>query len=261
MQVLSTAEFDPNRPDAVFDLDGTVFKFTVLEQYVSWLCDQQVFAPLSSEIEDAKLTWKRDENNEANYKDHTNKLVQFFIDQIAGKQTAMLDQAAEIVARQTSYRQWDITRNIINELRPTHNIVAISLMPEWLMPAFTRDLGFVARLGCTYVSKEGSFTGEAYSIDKGVVYKKYRRGDTGHLDVAMGDTMGDVPIFRLAKRPVAFNPSFTLASEIGKGMTMLGAGKDLVTVTNADQDGVLQSRQFHCSEADKVLQLVRLQTG
>lgn len=261
MTAPSRNEFDPSRPDAVFDLDGTVFKFTVLEQYVRWLCEQQVFAPLPPDIEEARLTWKRGENNEANYKSHTSKLVQFFIGQVAGKRTATLHQAAEIVANQTSYRRWDITRNIISALRPTHNLMAISLMPEWLMPPFTRDVGFVASLGCTYVSQGDTFTGGAYSIDKATVYQTYRQDDTGRLDIAMGDTMGDLSLFGVAKRPIAFNPSFTLASEVGGFATMISAAKDLVTVTNAAPDGDMLSRQFHCSQAEQVLSLVGSRTA
>lgn len=257
MEVLPLPEFDPDRPDAVFDLDGTVFKFTVLEQYVDWLCQQQVFNPLPADIEEARLSWKSNENNEANYKKHLDKLVHFFIGQVAGQQTVTLDQAAEIVARQTSYRRWDITRNLISDLQPTHNVMAISLMPEWLMPPFTRDLGFVATLGCTYVAKDGSFTGEAYSIDKATVYRDYRDNDTTYLDIAMGDTMGDLSIFRIAKRPIAFNPSYTLAAEISKQATVVSAGKDLVTVTNSSPSGTMKSEQFHCSESSKILELVR----
>jgi phosphoserine phosphatase len=126
------------------------------------------------------------------------------------------------------------------------------------MPPFTRDIGFVARLGCTYVDQEGSFTGEAYSIDKATVYGEYRQGDISYLDIAMGDTMGDLSIFQMAKRPIAFNPSFTLAREVGETATMISAGKDLVTVINSDSDGVLQSEQFHCSEAQRVIELVKL---
>lgn len=261
MPVLPTSEFDINRPDAVFDLDGTVLKFTVLEQYVKWLCDQKVFEQLPPDIEEARLSWKNDENNEENYNNHIRKLVKFFIGQVAGKQTVTLNQAAEIVAGQTSYRRWDITRNIINELRSTHNVIAISLMPEWLMQPFTRSLGFVAMLGSTYVDHEGSFTGEAYSIDKATVYKKLRVDDGRNLDISMGDTMGDLSIFRIARRPIAFNPSFTLAQEVGRSVTMISAGKDLVTVTNSGPDGLLRSEQFHCSEAAKVLGRVKSQAA
>ena len=181
-------EFDPNRPDAVFDLDGTVFKFTVLEQFVNRLCAEAIFDPLPHEVEAARLTWKAGENNEANYKEHTSRLVRFFIGQVANQQTVLLRQVAESVAEQEAYRRWDITRNIIDTLRPTHNVMAISLMPDWLMPPFTQDLGFVARLGSTYVMQDGSFTGEAYSIDKAEVYTDFRGGDTSYLDIAMGDT-------------------------------------------------------------------------
>lgn len=259
MSHLANSEFDPTKPDAVFDLDGTVFKFTVLEQYVTWLCDQQVFEPLSKDIEQSRLVWKSSENNEANYKEHTSKLVRFFIGQVAGKNTTTLQQAAEIVAGQTAYRQWDITRNLVSELRDTHNVMAISLMPDWLMPPFTRDLGFVARIGCTYVTQDNNFTGEAYTIDKATAYRELRQDDTTNLDIAMGDTMGDLSIFNIARRPIAFNPSFTLASEVASRATMVSAGKDLVTVSNTRSDGKLYSKQFHCGAAAEVLKLVKIQ--
>lgn len=255
MNALLQHEYDPEKPDAVFDLDGTVFKFTVIEQYINWLCNQQVFDPLPLEIEQSRKAWKQDHNNEENWKAHTTHLVDFFIGQIANKQVTTLVKAAEIVAAQTAYRKWDITRNLITKLRETHNVMAISLMPEWLMPPFVRNLGFVATLGCTYVSQDDYFTGEAYSIDKAEVYANFRDGQTEMLDIAMGDTIGDLPLLRIAKRPIAFNPSWTLAQEAPKNTAHISANKDLVLVskrsTNEDEYTTVQ---LHCSEIEKVLE-------
>ncbi len=239
-----TSELDPSKNDAVFDLDGTIFKFTVLEEYTKWLCAQAIFEPMPREVDQTKLVWKR-ANTEKNYNAHLKQLVLFFIAQIANKSVATLQEAANIVAAQQAHRQWEITRNIVEYLRATHNVMSISLMPEWLMKPFAEDLGFVAHIGSTYVAREGRFTGEAYSIDKATAYSDLRPGKTtSMLDVHMGDTVGDASLFDISRRPILFNPSWTLLSSHGTNRTMIGAHKDVVQVvepnTQLDLPGKLK---------------------
>lgn len=225
---------NPDLPDATFDLDGTVFKMTVLETYTQWLAEQAVFDPIPSEITEAKRVWKED-NTEENYTAHLGQLVKFFIEQVPGKSVSQLSEAASIVARQQRHRRWNITTAIIDQLRPSHNLVSVSLMPEWLMEPFTDDLGFVALVGSTYVSRDGRFTDEAYSIDKATEYAKIRESDTSMLDVHMGDTVGDISLFELARRPIPFNPSWSLHHQIQDGaVTVITSHKDVVTVLNHD---------------------------
>jgi len=228
---------NPDLPDATFDLDGTVFKMTVLETYTEWLCDQSIFELLPPEIKAAKQAWKND-NTEQNYTKHLSKLVSFFIEQVPGKPVSQLSEAARIVANQQRHRRWNITTGIINTLRPTHNILSISLMPEWLMEPFVDDLGFVALIGSTYVARDGLYTDDAHSIDKATEYAKIRDGDTDKLDVHMGDTMGDGSLFDLAARPILFNPSWTLhLQNQGSGRTIITSHKDVVTVINQGDTG------------------------
>lgn len=227
---------NPDLPDATFDLDGTVFKMSVLETYTEWLCEQGVFEPLPSEIKSAKQVWKND-NTEQNYNEHLGKLVRFFIEQVPGKSVSLLSEAANIVAKQQSHRRWNITTGIIDSMRPTHNILSVSLMPEWLMGPFADDLGFVALIGSTYVARDGLYTDEAHSINKATEYAKVRDGDTSKLDVHMGDTVGDNSLFDLAVRPILFNPSWTLHSQNqGSGRTVITSHKDVVTVINQGAD-------------------------
>lgn len=232
--MIELQKINPDLPDAAFDLDGTVKKFNTLEVYTEWLCQQAVFDPLPQDIIAAKRAWKED-NTEQRYVDHTNKLVRFFIEQVPGKSVSQLTEAANIVAEQQRHRRWNITTAIIKELQLTHNIIAISHMPEWLMESFVRDLGFVALIGSTYVAQNGLFTEEARGINKATEYAKIRGGDTSRLDVHMGDTVGDSPLFALAKRPIAFNSSWTLRQETDS-MTHITSHKDVVTVINPSTD-------------------------
>lgn len=161
------------------------------------------------------------------------QLVRFFIDQVPGKSVSQLSEAARIVANQQRHRRWNVTTAIINTLRPTHNLMSISLMPEWLMEPFTKDLGFVALMGSTYVTRDGLFTDEAYRIDKATEYTNVRDGNTDLLDVHMGDTVGDYSLFAIAKRPILFNPSWTLYQQMEpKKLTTITSHKDVVTVIN-----------------------------
>lgn len=222
---------NPELPDATFDLDGTVFKLTVLEEYTKWLCEQSVFDPLPAEIIAAKQTWKNS-NTEANYTSHLGKLVSFFIEQVPGKSVSQLAEAANIVANQQKHRRWNIATALIGELKDSHNVMSISLMPEWLMGPFTEDLGFVALIGSTYVARDGIYTEEAHSIDKATEYKAIRNGKTDNLDIHMGDTVGDSSLFDIANRPILFNPSWTLQQANNRGMTVITSHKDMVTVIN-----------------------------
>lgn len=224
---------NPDLPDATFDLDGTVFKLTALEAYTDWLTQQSVFDPIPPEITAAKQEWKND-NTEKKYNAHLGMLVHFFVDQVSGESVSQLVEAARIVANQQRHRRWAITTSIIEKLRPTHNIIAISLMPEWLMGPFTEDLGFVALMGSTYVERDGQFTGEAHRIDKAAEYAAARNGDTSRLDIHMGDTVGDGTLFALASRPILFNPSWTLYDQLeNKDLTLITSHKDMTIVISA----------------------------
>lgn len=250
------AGINPELEDATFDLDGTVFKFTVIEAYINWLCGQGIFDPLPPELTGLRKTWKI-ENTEVTYKPHLDQLVGFFIKQVEGKKVSLLAEAANIVATQENYRRWNVVEAIIEELRDTHNVISISLMPEWLMEPFTRDLGFVALIGSTYVDHEGVFTDEAYSIDKAEAYAEARGGDASKLDVHMGDTTGDASLFLLARRPIPFNPTGELTDEFiaPYGMSSITSEKNMATVLDPPSStGEAGSKRFRAPfDAEAIL--------
>ncbi len=231
--MIELRKINPDLPDATFDLDGTVFKMNILETYIEWISKEHIINPIPTEIRKAKEVWKQ-HNTEENYNAHIRALVRFFIEQIPGKEVATLAEAAGIVARQQRHRRWGITVDIIKHLRDTHNIIAISLMPEWLMEPFTRDLDFVALIGSTYITRDGLFTDTARTIHKADEYAKLRDNNTDRLDIHMGDTIGDMSLITLAKRPILFNPSYTLLSdERCEDKTIISSNKDVVTVSNS----------------------------
>jgi phosphoserine phosphatase len=249
---------NPDLPDASYDLDGTTFKMTILEIYTEWLCDQQIFDPMPPEITEAKKVWKP-LNTEATYKAHLDMLVQFFIGQVKDKPVDMLTFAAQVVADQQRHREWNVTTGLIRETKKSHNNLAISLMPEWLMRPFVYDLGFVALIGSTYVERDGTFTGEAHSINKGEAYRETSNGDSSMLDIHMGDTVGDSSLFAMAERPVLFNPSGTLyLAERNQHPTIIQSNKDLTTVINWDDATSRDTAEFFVAPYDAAAILSRV---
>lgn len=211
------------------------------------------------EISQAKQAWKND-NTEENYTAHLRMLVSFFIEQVPGKPVSQLGEAARIVANQQRHRRWNVTTAIIDTLRPTHNIISVSLMPEWLMEPFADDLGFAALIGSTYVTRDGHFTDEAYSINKATEYAMVRGGDTTKLDIHMGDTVGDSSLFALARRPILFNPSWTLYQQMNaERATVITSHKDVATVMNINDgsDQVTASVLGPPIDAAAILALVK----
>lgn len=217
---------------------------TVLEAYTEWLSQQSVFDPIPAEILAAKQVWKED-NTEQKYVTHMNKLVQLFIEQVPGKSISQLDEAANIVANQQKHRRWNTATAIINAVKPTHNIISVSLMPKWLMAPFASDLGFSALIGSTYVTRDGPYTEEAHGINKAAEYAKIRDGDTSKPDIHMRDTVGDSPLFALAKRPILFNPSNTLlASTASEVMTTVTSHKDVVVILNPSNESGIRTAKI-----------------
>lgn len=244
--------FRPDRADDACDIDGTYTKFTTLEQYTLWASREQLFDPLPHEISALKQAW-RDNNDEANYNRHTAAIVEFFIAQVAGKAVSDLQTAAEIVARQQRGRTWDITRAIVKERSNTHNQIAISHMPEWLLEPFVRGAGFVALIGSTYLTRDGIFTGEAYKIDKLKQYKQLRGGDTSRLEIVMENTNGGLDLLQAAKHPIAVNPSHTLTEDVRSWATILRANADSVTVIQPAEAAPYPSYEFECSQTAAIL--------
>lgn len=227
-------EFDPAKPDASFDLEGVVFKMTVLEAFINQLGEHGVFDEVPEGITGLRRIWKG-RNNEANFKAHLGAMVGFFLDQIPNKDVDQLKREAILCQQEHGDRQWNVTIDILNHLKQTHNIVAASLLPEWLMLSFVpTNLGFVAMMGSSYEEVDGVFSGKAQTIDKAEAYLEFRSGDASMLDTHMGDTTGDSSIFRLAKRPIYFNPSATLFFETPaeERPTTLASEKDLTSVFN-----------------------------
>jgi HAD superfamily phosphoserine phosphatase-like hydrolase len=197
---------------AVFDVDGTQFKSACVEKVIDEAILQGVFS--SETFAEARLTRRRwqENNNEGVYQAYLHHLVGAFVASIANVSVEQFRSVTERVIAEHRVRLFSYPRQLRELLTPNHTLVAISGSPLPVVEPFLEGLGFDEIYGSTFEIEDGRFTGQASAVNKQTVLEKLTA--TGrHISVGVGDTVGDLPVLRQARCPVAFNPSATLRKE------------------------------------------------
>lgn len=234
-------------PAGIFDLDGTVFKSSILEKNIevgiaNGLFDSDKF----HEIAAARSTWQID-NTEDNYLKYLDQLIGYYIDQIKGASESQIDEVAKITAEQQAERLFSFPVRLAGELAPRgYNLYMLSGSPSHCLSRFIEHLPFkiTGYYGSTYEVLNGAYTGKASPLpEKSEVY--YNLVQKGMLhspgSVAIGDTMGDYGLLASAEWPIMFNPSQTLKEAGGKnGWPIVYEVKDNITVLVQNPQGFYQ---------------------
>lgn len=227
------------KPFAAFDVDGTIFKSSLAEKVVEGCIEEGVFP---SEPFDAVYANKRRwhvNNNEGVYQAYLHRLVGTFVEQMAGVEVERFDQVTEKMLQQQAVRKFGFPRMLMRRIQASHFLLAISGSPNILVEPFLRDLDISTTFGSEFEVEDGRFTGEASSVGNKAVLLKglVERGDVlREGSVAMGDTIGDVPMLEYADVPLMFNASRTLTGYGSEfGWTRINEVKDQITVLCWDE--------------------------
>lgn len=201
------------RPVAVFDIDGTVFRSSLLIELVDELVARGIFP------EDAKKTYFRAEENwrnrRAGYDAYMYKVVDAFKKHAKGIPYGdVADVAGEIIEAKKD-RVYRYTRDLVKDLKSQgYFLLAVSRSPKFIVDGFGYELGFDKSYGIFYeTGASGRFTGEIEDeeliMNKGKVLKRAMQKEklTFRESVAVGDTESDIPMLELVDNPIAFNPN------------------------------------------------------
>lgn len=218
---------------AIFDIDGTIFRSSLVIELVRGLVRTGVF-PKSAEKEVQKeyLAWL---DRRGSYADYINKVVKIYIKNIAGKSSAKVYAVARTVIKEQKNRVYRFTRDLIQKLKQQkYFLIAISGSPSYIVADYARAIGFNKFFGTEMEVKNGKFTGKVLNLEPAFKKKKVlmdfvdtltRPGKPGHplpkgegkvvidwrQSIAVGDTESDMEMLSLVGRPVAFNPNHELA--------------------------------------------------
>ncbi len=223
------------RKVAVFDVDGTIFRSSLLIELVNELIHEGIFKPEAARVyEKAYEEWR---NREGNYEDYIEGVVAALRHNLKGTAYKDLRRAAyKVVAREKS-RTYRYTRDLVKELKAKkYYLLAISHSPKLVVEAFAKTLGFNKVYGMMYeTDAKQNFTGEVmfrdliYEKDKILTRAVAEEQLTLSGSVGVGDTESDVPFLKLVSKPICFNPNQKLFRAAKKnGWKVIVERKDVV---------------------------------
>jgi len=225
----------PLRKVAIFDIDGTIFRSSLLIEIVEVLIELEIF-PVSvrTEYEKEKVRWL---DRKGDYQAYIMAVVGVFMRNIKGVQYEDFMRAAEFVVARYRHRTYRFTEELILDLKKkNYFILAISHSPKGILDIFCKEVGFDKVYGKFFeVDKNGFFTGEIkddYLIEnKANILRRAveKEGLTLEGSVGVGDTESDIAFLELVERPICFNPNMKLYQYAKKvGFEVIVERKDVV---------------------------------
>ena len=201
---------------AIFDVDGTIFRSSLLVELVNELVAEGLFPPKAKEMyEKEHMLWL---DRKGSYEAYIEAVIVSFMKYLKGVHYADFDRATQVVIKQHKDRVYKFTRDLIKSLKKKrYFLLAISQSPKRILDEFCRDLGFDKVYGRFYeLGPTDRFTGavedEHLIANKANIVK--RAVEREHLSltdsVGVGDTEGDVSFLEMVDNPICFNPNARL---------------------------------------------------
>lgn len=207
---------------AVFDIDGTIFRSSLVIELSHALVDAKIFpSSARKEISKEYIAWL---DRKGSYEAYIDKVVKIYARHITGQSYAKVKRVAQTVIAKQKDRVYRFTRDLIKKLKhQKYFLVAISGSPSYIVEKYARAIGFNLFFGTELEIISGKFTGRVASLDSAynkskIVKSLVKNYPSINLkqSLAVGDTDSDVPMLKLVGRPIAFNPNLQLAKTAKK---------------------------------------------
>jgi HAD superfamily hydrolase (TIGR01490 family) len=204
------------RKVAFFDIDGTVFRSSLLIELVEKLIAQGVFPLLAREVYAKQLlAWR---NREGSYAEYISAVVEAYMEHIKGVHYGELADIGRLVVEQQGNHVYKYTRDLIATLkRDGYFIVAISQSPKTILDDFCSEHGFDKVYGRIYeIGPQDRFTGEMVDVhlveNKSNIVARVVEKEKVTLEdsIGVGDTEGDISLLESVAQPICFNPNSAL---------------------------------------------------
>ncbi|MFA5420430.1 MAG: HAD family phosphatase [Patescibacteria group bacterium] len=210
-----------NKKIAIFDIDGTIFRSSLLIELVELLVSEGLF-PESAKDEyvDAYKKWF---NRSGSYEDYISGVILAFEKNIKGINYDVFVEASRQVVELNKNRVYRYTRDLVKKLKSEeYYLIAISHSPKELVQDFCQSLGFDKVYGWVYENKEGFLTGKSLHLDlisnKSKILDRIIKKEGLKLkdSIGVGDSDGDISFLSLVDNPICFNPNGKLYKEAKK---------------------------------------------
>lgn len=227
------------RKVAIFDIDGTIFRSSLLIEVTEALIEADIFpAATRRTYAAAQEAWL---NRAGSYEDYIMAVVRAFQKSIQGVHYTDFLKVARKVVRLHRQRVYRYTRDLLPELKKKgYYLLAISLSPKGIVEDFARQMGFDKVYGLLYEADAGGrYTGriadETIIRDKGAILARAAQKEnlTMRDSIGVGDTEGDIQFLKLVRKPICFNPNARLYAKARKaGWKVVVERKDVIYFLN-----------------------------
>ena len=201
---------------AFFDIDGTVFRSSLLIEIVEVFIKDGVF-PNDAErlFQDSYSAWL---HREGTYESYIEDVINVFMKYIQGVHYGKLVEVGKKVVAHKQKRVYRYTRDLILDLKSKdYFVVAISQSPKVVLDLFCEAYGFDKVYGRIYeIGPRDLFTGVVTDLEfirdkSAIVERVFEKEDvTPEGSIGVGDTDGDIPLLKSVEMPICFNPNMAL---------------------------------------------------
>jgi HAD superfamily hydrolase (TIGR01490 family) len=201
---------------AVFDIDGTIFRWTFIAELMQALTKKGIFSKsVIQQTEKVYFDWK---DRRGSWDDYITTVVNVTNSALGGVSEKEVDNVIKEIVFNKKDNLYVFTRDLIKKLKEkNYYLLAISASPEKIIAEFTNILGFDKFYGTVYEIKNGKYTGNELNeifLNKHKTLKVFLKENpqvTLKGSIGVGDSQSDISFLEMVDNPIAFNPEKTLA--------------------------------------------------
>lgn len=199
---------------AVFDIDGTLFRWQLFHELVQELALAGVFPQTT--FQDAALAWNKWRGGELKFSEYEPIIIDTLMHYLPLVPVTTFEATCDKVIAQSGHKLYYYPKKLLHDLQEKgYVIIAISGSQQELLERFGQKYGFDIVVGALYERKGNHFTG---TITRKTVGRKndilrelvQKHGLTWEGSYSIGDSDGDIQTLELVDHPIAFNPSAEL---------------------------------------------------
>lgn len=198
---------------AAFDVDGTIFRSSLLIELVEELIKAKIFP---STVQDYyHQSYQQWQDREDTYEKYIGAVVEAFNQNIKGVYYGDFAEVVKKLITEKKNHTYVYTRELVRNLKKRgYFLLAISGSPKGVLDSFCQELGFNKVYGRFYELGPGDrFTGKI--VDEHLIANKAniihraieKENLTKNGSIAVGDTADDISMLETVEKPVCFNPN------------------------------------------------------
>lgn len=202
---------------AFFDIDGTLFRNSLMIQHFRTLTKFEIIDPAiwHTEIKKVYDEW---ESRYGDFEEYLEVIAKAYLDALIGVDKTYMEIIAAKVIELNGDMVYKYSRDRIDwHKKMGHKVFFISGSPDFLVSKMAEKYGVDEYRGTHYmVDEENKFTGEIRKMwdsanKEKVIHELIERYDVDLFNsFSYGDTTGDLSMLKMVGKPVAINPNKAL---------------------------------------------------